>query len=312
MPGREADAERAFREGIDAADDSGLRYLFNDFGVFLSNRKRFEEATEAFRRGCAIGDKLACRNLWRAHLATGAPVSDPEAVLQWFQHCTPGEDLEMLGSLLAKQSAAMSERAFVAAIERGRWESLQHLAVLLVSTGQLDRLRRLIAANAKSFSGEQLRMVANALFPVQRAEVAMQGLLKMLGQKPNLPPRGPLWSAAEIFLHEAARKGDREAKFRLGLLLAQDPARAKGAEAAYRDAVAAGATEAYSALGDLLAVNRGRWAEAETIYRQGIEAGDKRCYSGLFLILAQSPGREQEVNDLAARMVELGIVKLPK
>lgn len=84
--------------------------------MFLGSQRRYEEAAEEFRRGCAIGDKLACRNLWRYHLGTGATIADPEAVVRYFEACTPAEDLRMLGScrrlkLFFRKAIALGDRA---------------------------------------------------------------------------------------------------------------------------------------------------------------------------------------------------------
>jgi hypothetical protein len=316
LPGREKDAEQAFRDGIAAAEESGRRSFFNDLGVFLCNRKRWEEAAEEFRRGCAIGDTLACRNLCRYHLGTGTAISDPAAVLQWFQQCAQGEDLRMLGSLLAQQGfIGLAEQSLVVAIDRGLWQALEDLTILLTTTERIERLREVVASHVKNFTGEQFRRVGNSFFQIDPIAAGLQSLLggarePQKGQ-PDQTREKAWWPAAEILFRQAIRSGDRVSSFRLGLLLAQDPSRAAETEAAYRDAIAGGVAPAYSALGNLLAGNAARWSEAEEIYRRGIGADDKGSFVGLVLLLARMPGRQEDRNNVAALAVERGIIKLP-
>jgi hypothetical protein len=202
------------------------------------------------------------------------------------------------------------------AIRKGRWQTLQHLAILLTETGQIEHLRDLIFQNSKSFTGEQLRTIANGLFPMHPAAAALQSVL---GELPDMLKDGPLgqpgqkefWPAAEILLRAAIQAGDRYSSFRLGLLLTQDGSRAAEAGAAYRDAIAAGVTPAYSALGNLLTHNAARLSEAEAVYREGVKANDKGSFAALILILARTPGRQEDLNEIATLAVQRGIVKLP-
>ncbi len=96
-------------------------------------------------------------------------------------------------------------------------------------------------------------------------------------------------NAIELAPHNAA------GWYSLGLLLAQDPARAREAEAAQRKAIALEPNNARYVyrLGLLLHENLQRYEEAEAAYRHAIDLApdDPFCYSGLVSLLIQQNRR---------------------
>ncbi|OLZ55184.1 hypothetical protein BS329_03930 [Amycolatopsis coloradensis] len=268
QPGREAEAEQAYR---DAAAAGNTHALYN-LGVLLASQPGREAEAEQAYRDAAAGNTHALFNL---------------------------------GNLLANQLGreAEAEQAYRDAAAAGDAKALKNLGALLSRQPGREAEAKQAYRDAAAGNTKALFNLGNLLAkpPGRETEAAQAyrdaaaGNTKALFNLGNLLANQPGREAeAEQALRAVAAGGDAKALKNLGALLSRQPGREAEAEQAFRDAAAAGSHRALNNLGNLLAKQPGREAEAEQIFRDAAAAGDARAQKNLTALLANQPGRDAE------------------
>ena len=324
MPGREKAAEKAFQDAIAARDDdSPLLHLMNDFGVFLTKQERHGEAAAAFRRGCALGDRLACKNLCAAYLTSGVPIEDPAAVVEWFERCAIGDDLEMLGALVALGPPALAKRAYLDAKALNISTGVFPLDVLLSGLHSIEELKGAVAQGSpklaeRAFVRAVEKGQPEALMPLAVLLTAMEApgrlagvvsanlkslsrdILRVLADAIfDLPDGAGLFQLLgdgasllqPLILGQSARRGPMSSRLHeMADLEWLWPA----AEIFLRAAIGLGDRQSRLRLGLLLAQDGSRAAEAEAVYREAIAVGTPATSSALGHLIARNRARWAE------------------
>jgi tetratricopeptide (TPR) repeat protein len=283
QPGREADAERAFRDAITAGHLTARRDLALLVGAQAG---REAEAEAILSDAIAAGDDLA----WNAlgTLLGGDPTRWREAEVAYGEAIAAGTTVASnnLGLLLARQPGREreAEAAFRDAIGPECPDAYNNLGWLIAAQpgreGEAETiLRRGVLAGSV---------------------LAMHNLAWVLARQPGRE------QDAEQAFRRAIDAGCVRVWNSLGWFLATQPGREDDAEAAYRTAIAASQTRALHNLGVLLARQAGREAEAEALFREAIAAGDTRGWSALGLLLRAQPGRRDEAEAAFREAVAAG------
>ncbi|MEU3622493.1 SAV_2336 N-terminal domain-related protein, partial [Amycolatopsis coloradensis] len=301
QPGREAEAEQAYR---DAAAAGNTHALYN-LGVLLASQPgREAEAEQAYRDAAAASNTHALYNL--GVLLASQPGREAEAE-QAYRDAAAGNThaLFNLGNLLANQLGreAEAEQAYRDAAAAGDAKALKNLGALLSRQPGREAEAKQAYRDAAAGNTKALFNLGNLLAkpPGRETEAAQAyrdaaaGNTKALFNLGNLLANQPGREAeAEQALRAVAAGGDAKALKNLGALLSRQPGREAEAEQAFRDAAAAGSHRALNNLGNLLAKQPGREAEAEQIFRDAAAAGSHRALNNLGNLLAKQPGREAE------------------
>jgi TPR repeat protein len=313
QPGREVEAEMAFRKAIQH-DSSGTRWIYqwNLGNLLLRLGGREPEAEQEFRDAGAFPPaqlslaRLLARDPTRLEEACRAArvalvlinswqwstdESEPSAVKStgdpgFLEHLR-GEALFFLAHTLSRLQGreAEAEDAFGRALDEKCEGASRDFGLFLSKQPGRER------------DAERLLRDAFALGDHKAAAE----LGRILAAQPGREQE------AEPVLRHAIENGFPRATFFLGLVLAGQDGRWSEAERAFEDALAAGVHEAGKIVGDFLSHRAGREQDAERAYRAAIDGGGGSAGTFLSLgdLLSRQPSRVTEAADPYRRAVEL-------
>jgi TPR repeat protein len=213
-----------------------------------------------------------------------------------YQQATDAGDaggmLGLAGLLERRGERPQAEHWYRQASEAGSDDALVQLGLFLYRNGDLNGARtswRRAADQGKQEARVLLARIAEAAGDSAEAKARMQeateGLAKLLDRAQGIVDhahrsyrdigsmlyRDGKLEEAEPYFRQAAKAGDLESRFAVGLVLEERGMRGE-AERAYREAADAGHPDAYARLGGLLA-ERGDGEAAEQLYQQSADAG---------------------------------------
>ncbi len=270
QPGREAEAEEAFRSAI----AGGNAYARHHLAFLLANKLgRLDDAERVLREAVALGDYVAGGYLGELLLRRPDGAREAEGLFRDAIAHGGERGHFHLGQALAMQGrAADAERAFRRAIEIGVVEANELLADLIVSQpGREAEVETLYEAAAAAGSQSA---------PFELAEV--------LARQPERE------GEAEAHYREAVSRGDSRGACRLGWMLTRrviggTTDAAAEAESTLRAALAGGIEDAAVPLGVLL-INVDRAAEGVELLQRARAAGLSGAAEMLAII--EQPGEE--------------------
>lgn len=293
QPGREGEAEEAFKKEIDSDTEATSQSLGNfHLGRLLSRQQgREEEAEQYFRKALTSrSDLLMALHIWRelGDLLARLPSRQQEAE-QAYKDAIQSKDKDAhlsLAELLAKQPRREREA-----------EQAFHDAVAADSDGA----HALFGMFLYEKPGREAEVQEEAENAVKKGDDRGHYLLGLIAAH----QKGREKEAEEAF-RTAIAKGLKFAAYNLGMLLASQADREAEAEEACVLAIDAGITDAHLVLGDLLTKLAGREQDAEREFKAAIESGDKRGYLPLAWLIGRQPGREKETEEAIQNALQAG------
>ena len=308
QPGRETEAEQAYRQAIDAGIDAGIEGAYNGLGLLLAEQPgREAEAEQAYRQAIDEGADITYLNLGTLLAQQPGREAEAEQAYREAINRSRGETLAKfwylaLGDFLAKQPGreADAEEAYLAAIGGYAPTYLQLGKFLSKQPGReadAEEVFRIVIDTTDITDEKKVQMAVG----FEALDEIYHNLGLLLAQQPGRE------AEAEQAYREAINLGVEEAYFDLGALLAWQPGREAAAEQAYRKAIDAGMIQAQTLLGLLLSEQSGREAEAEQAYRKAIDAGVDLAYFYLGTLLSKQPGREAEAEQAYRKAIDLGV-----
>lgn len=316
LPGREADAEAAYREAIRIGKGGEVSLGHWSLANLLSRQPgRQSEVEAAYRYAAEHGLFMAAFSLAsflanqtgrerEAEDAARAAIADAERQIAGIEQQdsklekNPAQSPSLFLRDLMKQ--AWFEIGVVVARDPNRVEACEdaYRRAIALGSGEAAVNLGLILATRPEGGAEAEAMFRKGV--AAKIAVAYYNLAVLIQEQP-----GRL-QEAEAVLRDALREGHEEAHRLLGMLLINQPGREVEAEKELRLAISADDLNAWGQLGYLLSRMEGREDEAEAAYRAGIEAGFTDLYQYLGDLLAPLASRRADAAEAFRQAAALG------